>query len=159
MNQVDHIELSTDDPKAAVAFYAKVFGWKAKADPTPGGGPPYHMFRTANGGGGITAKMMPEQPTAWLPYVTVKSVKTSLATAGANGGATVLDFTPIGDMGAIGVLRDPTGGHIGVWEPGKPAKPAPKKVAKKAASKKVAKKAAPKKAAKKPATKAAKKKR
>jgi hypothetical protein len=83
-------------------------------------------------------------------------VNAALAAASANGGAVVVPFQPIGDMGAIGVLRDSTGGHIGVWEPGKamaapPKKAAPKKAAaKKAAPKKAAaKKAAPKKAAKK----------
>lgn len=149
MSQVDHIELSTDDPEKAVAFYGKVFGWKASAGPTPGGGPPYYMFRTENGGGGITGKMMPEQPTAWMPYVSVKSVDAALAKVTANGGTTVQPRTPIGDMGAIAVFRDPTGGHIGLWEPGKAAAPPPKKAAPKTA----AKKAAPKKAAKKPAAK------
>jgi predicted enzyme related to lactoylglutathione lyase len=172
MNQVDHIELSTDDPTAAVAFYGKVFGWKIDGSPMPGGGV-YNMFRTANGGGGITGKMMPEQPTAWLPYVSVNSIAHTLGAVHDNGGATVQPHTPIGDMGAIAVFRDPTGGHIGLWEPSEatrkqmaaaeaakkaaaapkkaaPKKAAPKKAApKKAAPKKAAKKAAPKKAAKK----------
>ena len=69
-----YIELSTDDPARAVAFYARVFGWKIEASEMPGGGT-YYMFRNSNGGGGIAAKMHKEQPTAWMPYVTVESVK------------------------------------------------------------------------------------
>ena len=142
----EHIELSTDDPKAASAFYGKLFGWKVEAFNDPTSDVPYLMFRHDGGGGGITGKMMAEQPTAWLPYITVPSVQASLDAATKNGGAVVVPYMSIGDMGAIGVLRDPTGGHIGVWETAKkaaPAKKAAKPAAKKPAAKKPAK-AAPK---------------
>ena len=150
MNQCDHIELSTDDPEKAIAFYSKVFGWKIAPMPSPGGGPPYHMFRTGNGGGGITAKMKPDQPTAWMPYISVKSVKAAQASAKAAGGTPIPDYeyVSLGDMGAIGGFFDPTGAAIGLWEPGK-AQAAPPPAKKAAAPKKAAKKAAPKKAAKK----------
>jgi uncharacterized protein len=154
-NKCEHIELATDDPVGASDFYSKLFGWKIQAMPSPDGHGDYRMFQTPNGGGGITAKMMPEQPTAWTPYVTVDSVAATLEEAGKLGGGTILGHTPIGDMGAIAVMRDPSGGVIGLWEtaqkPAKAAKPAKAKAAKKPA--KPAKKAA------KPAKKAAKKKR
>jgi adenylate kinase len=174
MNQCDHIELSTDDPSAAIAFYSKVFGWKIQGVPTPDGKGTYHMFRADQGGGGITAKMSPGQPTAWMPYITVKSIKATQEAAKAAGGNPIPDYeyVSMGDQGAIGGFIDPTGAAIGLWEMGKAAPPpAPKKAAakaapKKAAAKKVAPKAAPKKAAAKKAApkkaapkKAAKKKR
>ena len=148
----EHIELSTDDPQSASAFYSKLFGWKVEAMQDPTSEHPYLMFRTENGGGGITAKQMPEQPTAWLPYITVPSVQKALDTATELGGGVIVPHTPIGEMGAIGVLRDPTGGAIGVWEtaakPQAPAKKAAKPAAKKPAAKKpAAKKPAPKKPA------------
>ena len=152
MNQCQHIELSTDQPKQAMAFYAKVFGWKMDAMPMAGGGE-YLMFRTGDSGGGITAKQMPQQPTAWTPYITVASVKDSLKAAKSAGGNVILDYTSMGEMGAIAVISDPTGGTIGLYEAGAARAPAP---AKKAAPKKAApKKAAPKKAAKKAAPKKA----
>ena len=152
-NKCEHIELATDDPVAASEFYSKLFGWKIQAMPNPDGHGEYRMFQTPNGGGGITAKMMPEQPTAWTPYITVDSVVATLDAAGKLGGGTILGHTPIGEMGAIAVMRDPSGGVVGLWETAaKPAKPAKAKAAKKPA-KKAAKKAA------KPAKKAAKKKR
>lgn len=162
MNTCDHIELSTDDPKRAQAFYSKVFGWKFETMPTPGGGGQYLMFRTGEtGGGGIAGKQMPGQPTAWMPYITVDSVKATVKAAKANGGSALVEYMPVGDMGALGIFTDSTGGAIGVWESARKAPaPAPAKKAapKKAAAKKApAKKAAPKKAAKKaPAKKAAK---
>lgn len=131
MNKCEHIELSTDAPEHAVTFYSKVFGWKMDGMQMPEG--TYHMFATGNGGGGITAKAMPEQPTAWLPYITVKSVQVSLDTAVKHGGVTVQPYTSMGDMGAIAVVRDPTGGHIGLYEAGKgrAAPPPPRKTASK----------------------------
>jgi predicted enzyme related to lactoylglutathione lyase len=126
MSKCEHIELSTDATDQAKAFYAQLFKWKIQAVPD-GGESEYLMFRTDNGGGGITAKMMPEQPTAWMPYFTVGSVKTSLSTATKLGASVVQPYMPIGDMGAIAVLRDPTGAAFGLWEMGKPAKPAPAK--------------------------------
>ena len=136
MNNCEHIELSTDAPEQAVTFYSKVFGWKIQGIPMPEG--TYHMFATSNGGGGVTAKSMPEQPTAWLPYITVKSVKASLGQAAKHGGVTVQPYTSMGDMGAIAVVRDPTGGHIGLFEAGK-GRAAPPAPARKTASKKTGK--------------------
>jgi hypothetical protein len=113
------------------------------------------MFQTANGGGGITAKMMPQQPTAWMPYITVASVNTTLATAEKLGAQVVVPYTPIGDMGAIAVMVDPTGASIGLWETAKkapaPAKKPAAKAKKPAAKAKKPAKAKPKPKAKKPA--------
>jgi hypothetical protein len=152
----EHIELSTDDPARARDFYSKLFGWKIDGTPMPGGGGEYLMFRTDNGGGGITAKMMPQQPTAWLPYITVDSVQRTLDAATSMGASTVVPHTPVGDMGAIAVLMDPTGAAVGIWESAKPAAPAkaPAKTAKPA--KAPAKAAKPAKPAAKPAKAAAK---
>jgi uncharacterized protein len=123
-NQCEHIELSTTHPGRARDFYAALFGWKIKSAPTSAGADAYMMFQTETGGGGITAKMAPEQPTAWMPYISVESVADTLAAAVQLGADTVMGHTPIGNMGAIAVLRDPTGATIGLWE--MTAKPAPK---------------------------------
>src|SRR6478609_2488760 len=83
---------------------------------------------------------MPEQPTAWLPYVQVENVKATMAKAVKAGGQAVLEYQEIGDMGAIGIFVDPQGASLGIWEAKAPAavEPAPapaKKTAKKAAAK------------------------
>lgn len=143
MSKCEHIELSTDDPAGASAFYGKLFGWKIKGQPNPDGQGEYLMFQTGNGGGGIAPKMAPGQPTAWMPYITVASVNKSIETATGLGAQVVMGHTPIGEMGAIAVLTDPTGGTFGLWEAGKPP---PKAKAKAKPAKKAAKaKAKPKK--------------
>ena len=129
MSKCEHIELATDDPGKARDFYAKLFRWTITAMPTGGGGD-YLLFRTDNGGGGIAGKMAAQQPTAWMPYFTVKSVKDSLAAAGKLGAEVQMGYTSIGEMGAIAVLRDPTGAAFGLWETTMPAPaPAPAKKA------------------------------
>jgi len=147
-NQCDHIELTTTHPDRARDFYSKLFGWKIQAFPNPGAEGEYLMFQTTNGGGGIAGKMVPEQPTAWMPYISVDNVQSMLDEATALGADVVMGHTPIADMGAIAVLRDPTGATIGLWETAKKAAPAKKPAAKKPAAK--TKKPAP---AKKPAKK------
>ncbi|HYQ03247.1 MAG TPA: VOC family protein [Polyangiaceae bacterium] len=149
-NPFAHVELSTDDVKKAKKFYASVFAWKLNDMPAMA----YTMIDVSGGtGGGLQKKQMPEQPTAWLPYVQVEDVKATMAKAVKAGGQAVLEYQEIGEMGAIGIFVDPQGASLGIWEAKAPAaaEPAPAP-AKKAAKKAAAKTAAPAKKA--PAKKA-----
>lgn len=112
-----HIELTTDDVKKAQGFYQKLFKWKISAVK----GMPYAMINTGTKvpGGGIQQKPMPDAPTAWMPYVEVKDVKRTLAQARKMGAQVPVDYMPMENMGAMGVIVDPTGAAIGVWEPAK----------------------------------------
>jgi predicted enzyme related to lactoylglutathione lyase len=132
-NAFCHIELSTDDVSKSKKFYKGLFAWKL--DAMPGN---YLMIDVGKGtGGGITAKQMPQQPTAWMPYVEVDDVKKTVAKARKLGADVKVDYMEIpGGMGAFGVFVDPTGATLGVWEAAK-KKPAAK--AKKSAKKKAKK--------------------
>jgi len=156
-NPFAHIELTTDNLKAAQKFYGKVFAWNLKDMP----GMNYTMIDVGGGvGGGMQMKPMPDAPTGWMPYVQVDDVKATMAKAVKAGANAMLPFQEIGEMGAIGVFADPNGALLGVWE-AKQAPPAPAPApAKKAPAKAAApaKKAAPAAAApakKAPAKKAA----
>jgi predicted enzyme related to lactoylglutathione lyase len=127
-NPFAHIELATDDVGAAKKFYKSLFGWKLKDLPAMG----YTMIDVGTGtGGGMMKKQMPEQPTMWLPYVLVNSVKKTVDKAKKAGARAMVEYQSIGDMGAIGVLMDPAGAAFGVWEQGKPAPKRARKAAKK----------------------------
>jgi predicted enzyme related to lactoylglutathione lyase len=133
-NPFAHIELHTDDVPKAKKFYKSLFDWKFTDIPAMS----YTMLDVGKGtGGGVTKHMMPGAPNAWLSYVQVESVKKTVAKAKKAGGTALVEYMPIGDMGAIGVLADPMGASFGVWEM---AKAAPKPAKKKAAKKKGAKK-------------------
>ena len=77
-NPFAHIELTTDNLKAAQKFYSKVFAWKLSDVP----GMNYTMINVGTGvGGGMQSKPMPEAPTGWMPYVQVDDVKATVAKA------------------------------------------------------------------------------
>jgi predicted enzyme related to lactoylglutathione lyase len=146
-----HMELSTGNPAKAKQFYKSLFKWKLQDVPMPNGST-YTMLSNAEGAGfgGLQGLQMKGQPSAWLGYVGVKSVKRVLSRINKLGGKVVAPYMKIPGHGAMGIFADPTGAHIAVWEAG----PAPKKkAAKKKASKRVAKKVAKKKASKRVAKK------
>lgn len=159
-NPFAHIELTTDNLKAAQKFYAKVFAWTLKDMP----GMNYTMIDVGGGtGGGMQLKPMPDAPTGWMPYVQVDDVKATVAKAVKAGATAMLPFQEIGEMGSIGVFSDPNGAVIGVWAakaaPEAAAPPEKAPAAKKASAKPAKKAAAPaKKAAPAPAKKAPSKK-
>lgn len=136
-NPFVHIELSTDNLAGAKKFYKSIFGWKL-SDMKMGPGMVYTMIDVQGGtGGGMGPKQDGNAPNAWLPYVEVDSVKKTIAKA-RKGGATILvEYQPVGAMGALGIFVDPTGAPLGVWETAAKA-PAKKAGKKKAAPKKKA---------------------
>jgi uncharacterized protein len=145
-NPFAHVELNTPALAESKQFYSSVFSWKLEDMPQHG----YTMINVGKGGvgGGMQQKPMPEAPTAWLPYVTVDSIRDTLDKARAQGAQVVQDYMPIGEMGAIAVFVDPAGAALGLWESTK--KPTPRKAsARKTTTRKPAKKAAKKTAAKK----------
>lgn len=137
-NPFVHIELSTDDVPKAKKFYKSLFDWKFTDVPALN----YTMLDVGKGtGGGVMKQMTPGAPSAWLSYVQVDSVKKTVAKAKKAGGNVLVEYMPIGDMGAIGVVTDPMGAAFGVWEMTVPApRAAKKKATKKAAKKKPARK-------------------
>jgi predicted enzyme related to lactoylglutathione lyase len=136
-NAFVHCELSADDVGAAKKFYKKLFDWKLNDTGPAMGNYTLIDVGSKTSGGGLTAKMMPNQPTAWLPYVEVASVKKTIAKAEKAGAKIMVPYQEIGEMGAIGIFVDPQGAALGVWELAK--KPA-KKGAKKKSGKKAKKK-------------------
>jgi uncharacterized protein len=137
-NAFAHIELNTDDLSKAKKFYKKVFAWKL--NDMKMGGPPYTMIDVGGKGtgGGMQKKHDGGMPTAWLPYVEVDDVKKTIAKASKAGAKVMVDFMPVGEMGAIGIFMDPTGAMLGLWSE---AKKAPKRTAKKKAKAKAKAKA------------------
>jgi len=139
MSAFVHMELATNDPERAKAFYKGLFGWKLTDMKMPDGNV-YTMFDTRAGGpgGGIMAKADPSQPTAWLAYVGVKSLNKSMEKAKSLGAMPIIESQTVPNYGSFGIFADPTGAVIALWEPApRAAQPAlRKKAAKKTAKKK-----------------------
>jgi hypothetical protein len=126
-NPFVHVELQTEDLAAARKFYQKLFAWKLADLKMPDGSTYVSIDVGQKGrGGGMMKKPMPEAPTMWFPYVQVDSVKRTIAKARKLGAQVPLEYMEVMGMGAMGVLVDPTGGALGVWEAW-PMQRAPKK--------------------------------
>jgi uncharacterized protein len=116
-NEFCHIELNTDDVAKVKKFYSGLFTWRYQ-DMKMGPGMKYTMLKAGKGpGGGMQKKPMPKAPSAWLVYVQVRSVKSTLSKVTRLGGRVIVPEMPIPGMGTMGVIQDPTGAHLGVWAP------------------------------------------
>ena len=114
-NPFVHIELNTTDPAKAKSFYGQLFDWKLDDMPMPDG--TYTVIKVGEGtGGGMMKHPMPGEPSIWLPYVLVEDVKTATAKAKSLGGKVVKDMTEVPGMGSFSIVRDPTGGVLGLWQ-------------------------------------------
>ena len=117
----------TDDTGKARAFYAEVIGWNTEdmdvgarrwntEDMDVGAGP-YTLFKIGDRPvGGVMSKPpdMAGEPTAWTCYVTVDDVDACAARVVEAGGAVVAAPVDIPTVGRVAIIRDPTGGCIGI---------------------------------------------
>jgi predicted enzyme related to lactoylglutathione lyase len=115
-------DLGTTNAAAARDFYTRLFGWEADDLPAGEGGV-YVMFRL--GGRDVAAlyemgDSEREQLNAhWSSYVSVDDVAATAQRAGELGAAIVAEPFDVMDSGRMAVLRDPTGAHLHLWEPGR----------------------------------------
>jgi len=109
-------ELMTTDPKAAVAFYGQLFGWKSK-DMDMGTGA-YHVQNVGESGiGGIMSMppgAPPGMPPMWGCYVTVTNVDETVAQAEKLGGKVVMPIMKVPGVGRMAVIADPQGAVLSV---------------------------------------------
>jgi len=116
-NPFVHVELHTNDVKRAREFYSKLFEWKLKDEPMPGGGA-YTMIEVGTGtGGGMTINQAPGTPSHWMAYVGVDDVRASTKKAKDLGAKVVVDVMEVGEHGTMSVFTDPTGAAIAMWQP------------------------------------------
>ncbi len=113
------VDLATTDVEGAKTFYNAVFGWSYES--VPGGEMEYE---TASLGQGPLAGIMPQPdemrqmgaPPAWTTYVTVADVDATAAAASEAGGMVLQEPMDVMGILRMAILRDPTGGVVGVWK-------------------------------------------
>ncbi len=112
------VDLGSPDAAAAEAFYGGLFGWKADMDPRPEAGG-YGMFTLrGHNVAGLGPQMNSEVPPYWSVYVTVDDADAALDRAAAGGGSVVMGPMDVFDAGRMGVIQDPAGSFISIWQPG-----------------------------------------
>ena len=120
--EVVHFEIPMDDAERGQAFYRDVFGWNIDAMPEF----EYAMALTSpvdeNGRpaqpGAINGGMMQRRDPLTTPIVTVSvdDIDATLETVASHGGSTVLEKSPVGDMGYAAYFRDSEGNIMGLWQ-------------------------------------------
>jgi predicted enzyme related to lactoylglutathione lyase len=111
----------TKDPKAAIAFYSDVMGWKTQ----PFGDSGYVMWVGSQGPLGGVMELPAEAakmgaPPHWMAHVVVDDVDATAAAAKKLGGRVFHEPTDIPTVGRFAVIGDPQGAAISVFKPGGP---------------------------------------
>jgi predicted enzyme related to lactoylglutathione lyase len=113
-------ELTTKDPKAAEAFYTKMFGWTAKHS-APSAAMDYTEF-SVNGQPGVGMMAMPEGmppdvPSYWMPYFMAANLDASTAKAKDLGANVMVGPNAIPDGGRFVILQDPQRAMFAMYQP------------------------------------------
>lgn len=126
MNSFFWYELMTNDPKAAIAFYAKVVGWT----PQPFEHDASYTVMNAGGRGVGGIMAIPDEVKAaggrpgWAGYVKVDDVDKATAGLKAAGGQVHREPADIPHVGRFAVVADPQGAVFMMLKPNGPDMPA-----------------------------------
>jgi predicted enzyme related to lactoylglutathione lyase len=120
-NSVVHLELHTGDPRGAVDFYTKLFGWRPER--IHAGHNSYLAMSMGDRVGGGIVECASDHPL-WLPYVEVLDVEATTDRAQRLGGEVLLGPRG-GPEGWRSVVSTPDGGEVAFWQPKTRADPRP----------------------------------
>ncbi len=112
-------ELTTRDPKAAEAFYTKLFGWTSKDSSGDAGGMQYTEFNNQGQPGvgmlAMPAEMPAHVPSYWMPYFQVADCDASTAKATGLGAKVMVPPKDIPKTGRFAILGDPQGAMFALF--------------------------------------------
>jgi uncharacterized protein len=117
-NAFMHVHFYAENLAAAKRFYGQLFDWQLLDIDGSGGNDA--VIEGAGVGGGMTQNPWPELPMHWLPFVEVEDVRAVLEQVLALSGRIVVDATELPGQGWYGIMIDPWGGRLGVWQPPAP---------------------------------------
>lgn len=114
------VDLSTPDTAGAKAFYSGLFGWEAVDIPTDMG----TMYTMLQIDGKNVAGLGPQQPgmpdgtpAFWTSYVNHSNAEAIMGKVAEAGGQVIMPVMDVMEEGRMGILQDPTGAMVGVWQP------------------------------------------
>lgn len=116
-------DLQSKDANGAKKFYSALFGWEMSDMPV-GPGMVYTMCRLRGKDVAALSQMMPDlaatgMPSFWSVYVAVDSVDATQKAAVDAGGKIAMPAMDVMEEGRMGVIQDPAGASIGLWQPRK----------------------------------------
>jgi hypothetical protein len=115
------LDLATTDTTAAKQFYSEIFGWEIFDIPV-GENMVYTMLSLNGKPVAALSEMQAEQramniPSHWMSYVSVDNADEIMASVIDNGGTVVLPVIDVMEEGRMGLLQDPEGAYLGIWQP------------------------------------------
>lgn len=112
------VDLAVPDLDAARRFYEGVMGWETQQGPPEYGG---YVTCLKNGrpAAGISPKMTPDMPTAWLTHFATSDVDASAEQVSAHGGQVRIAPMDVADLGRMAVCADPSGAAFSLWQAGR----------------------------------------
>lgn len=109
------VELSTPDTTRSLDFYCSLLGWEAEPPAADFGG---YINITLRGVRIAGCMANPDGPNGWAVYLATDDARKTIDAAVTNGAQVLVDAMPVGELGTMGFLLDPTGAAVGLWEPG-----------------------------------------
>ncbi|MCA9752150.1 MAG: VOC family protein, partial [Gemmatimonadetes bacterium] len=114
----------SQDARKTVPFYRDLFGWAVREAPMPQG-TYYLLEREGHEVAGLYDLMTIQReqgvPAHWLPYVLVASCDEALERAEEFGGKVLMGPHDVMEHGRMGVIQDPTGAVLAVWQAHEPS--------------------------------------
>jgi predicted enzyme related to lactoylglutathione lyase len=108
-------ELATPNPKAALSFYAKHFGWTDGGTMPMGEAGDYQFLNDADGMiGAIMSNSAGQRPPLWTYYFRVADISAAQSTIGSNGGTIMHGPQAVPGGDHILIAGDPQGAMFAV---------------------------------------------
>ena len=111
------VDLMSSDTDRARSFYGELFGWEC-ADPNPDFGGYANFSKDGDLVGGLMAKQEEAMPDVWSIYLEVTDAAATVKAAEATGSTVIVPAMPVGELGTMAVVTDPSGAAIGMWQTG-----------------------------------------
>ena len=111
------IDLFTNDVDAAHRFYGELFGWTIDVAEEFGGYGTFHLDGVPVAG--CMGNSDPGHPADfWSVYLETPDIAATFAAVQAAGGQPILAPMPVGDLGQMAMVADPSGAAVGLWQTG-----------------------------------------
>jgi predicted enzyme related to lactoylglutathione lyase len=117
MPTIVHLDIATDNPQRARAFYESLFGWKFEIPP---GMDDYYLFETTDQdgnvsvGGGLGLRGDPSQKIT--TYIGVDDIDEYGKNVERLGGKVVSPKMPVPGWGYLSICTDTEGNPFGLWQ-------------------------------------------
>jgi predicted enzyme related to lactoylglutathione lyase len=115
------VELGTLDTKAAKQFYSELFGWKVN-DVEYAKNQFYTMLQINDKPVAALYELNQQQKEMnvaphWMSYVCSDNANETVEMAKKHGGKVLMEAMDVMEEGRMGMIQDPEGAILGVWEP------------------------------------------